>query len=131
MIYFSEGIERLYLVSYLWYPAIGAATTVVIALIVSSIKGNFHFFVDKHILIIINMSTYTTVYVPIYRYSISTILGFPYFCAHIGCYDPQDVDPKTIMPIFDRLFCCLPEKTLGILRCKIKLRSPQDIDVSL
>ena len=38
--HFREGINRLYLVSYLWYPAIGAATTVVIALIVSSIKGD-------------------------------------------------------------------------------------------
>ena len=38
-LHYSEGIEQLYLVSYLWYPAIGAATTVVVALFVSAVKG--------------------------------------------------------------------------------------------
>ena len=47
-----------------------------------------------------------------------------------GCTDPKDVDPKTVMPIFDRLFCCLPKQTLDIIRCKIQQPSPQEIDVS-
>ena len=46
-----------------------------------------------------------------------------------GCYDPKKVNPRTVMPIFDRLFCFLPEKSLYILRCKIKMKSPHEIDV--
>lgn len=37
--HFRVGIQHLYTVSYLWYPAIGATTTVVIGLIVSFITG--------------------------------------------------------------------------------------------
>ena len=35
-----EGIEKMYTVSYLWFPAIGSATTVIVGLLVSLIAGN-------------------------------------------------------------------------------------------
>jgi len=77
------GINRLYLTSYLWYSAIGAATCVVIGLLVSCLTG----FMDP----------------------------------------TEEVEPKYMLPFFDRLFCCLPKKSLHILRCKVDIPSPQEI----
>lgn len=69
------GLDRLYLVSYLWYPAIGASTVVVVGLLVSLLTG---------------------------------------------CSDPGEMEPKYQIPFFDRLFCCLPNESLHIMRCKIE-----------
>jgi len=77
------GINRLYLMSYLWYSAIGAAICVVLGLLVSCVTG----FMDPN----------------------------------------EEVEPKYMLPFFDRLFCCLPNKSLHILRCKVDIPSPQEI----
>ncbi|XP_050398733.1 sodium-coupled monocarboxylate transporter 1 isoform X1 [Patella vulgata] len=77
------GILKLYTVSYLWYPAIGAATVVVVGLILSLITA-------------------------------------PYI-------EKQEVDPKYLIPLFDRLFCCLPESMRKPLRCGIEYRDPEEI----
>ncbi|OWF48976.1 sodium-coupled monocarboxylate transporter 1-like isoform X2 [Mizuhopecten yessoensis] len=76
------GISKLYTVSYLWYPSIGAATVVVIGLIVS-------------------------------------------FCT--GANGTHDIDPKYLIPFFDRIFCCLPNSLLRKLRCNMEFPDPEDI----
>ncbi|XP_076087503.1 sodium-coupled monocarboxylate transporter 1-like [Mytilus galloprovincialis] len=78
----SGGISDLYKVSYLWYPSIGAATVVVVGMIVSAITG----FTRK-----------------------------------------SDVDPKYLIPLFDRIFCCLPSSFRRWLRCYIDFEDPEDI----
>ena len=37
----------------------------------------------------------------------------------------DDVDPKYLMPFFDRLLCCLPEHILQKLRCNLPFRDPE------
>lgn len=39
----------------------------------------------------------------------------------------NEVDSKYLIPIFDRLFCCLPNNLLRILRCKKEFQDPKDI----
>ncbi|XP_052084969.1 sodium-coupled monocarboxylate transporter 1-like [Mytilus californianus] len=78
----SSGISDLYKVSYLWYPSIGAATVVVVGMIVSAVTG----FTRK-----------------------------------------SDVDPKYLIPLFDRIFCCLPSSFRHWLRCYIDFPDPEDI----
>ncbi|XP_060082920.1 sodium-coupled monocarboxylate transporter 1-like [Ylistrum balloti] len=73
----------LYTVSYLWYPSIGAATVVIIGLVVS-------------------------------------------FCT--GANGTHDVDPKYLIPFFDRIFCCLPNALLQKLRCNMEFPEPEDIN---
>ncbi|XP_076438815.1 sodium-coupled monocarboxylate transporter 1-like [Babylonia areolata] len=77
-----SGLDVLYTVSYMWYPSIGAATVVVIGLIVSFITGES--LVDE-------------------------------------------VDPKYLIPLFDRLFCCLPASLRRKLRCDRDFPKPEDI----
>ncbi|XP_069102394.1 sodium-coupled monocarboxylate transporter 1-like isoform X2 [Argopecten irradians] len=77
------GINHLYTVSYLWYPSIGAATVVIIGLIVS-------------------------------------------FCT--GANGTHDIDPKYLIPFFDRIFCCLPNSLLRKLRCNMDFPDPEDIN---
>nr|KAG5688219.1 hypothetical protein BaRGS_003118 [Batillaria attramentaria] len=77
-----SGIELLYTVSYLWYPAIGMATVIVVGLIISFITGPM---------------------------------------------DIDDIDPKYLIPIFDRLFCCLPASWRKTLRCHKEFPNPEDI----
>ena len=47
-----------------------------------------------------------------------------------GCTDPDDVDPKLFMPFFDRIFCCLPNKSLEMMRCKMEMLDPEEVAVS-
>ncbi|KAK7096189.1 hypothetical protein V1264_005513 [Littorina saxatilis] len=75
-----SGIQPLYTVSYLWYSSIGAATVVVVGLIVS-------------------------------------------FCT--GPMSIDEVDPKYLIPLFDRLFCCLPASLRRTLRCKKEFPRPE------
>ena len=37
----------------------------------------------------------------------------------------EEVDPKYLMPLFDRLFCCLPESLRQKLRCNLPFRDPE------
>ncbi|CAC5405082.1 VPS13A_C [Mytilus coruscus] len=78
----SSGISDLYKVSYLWYPSIGAATVVVVGMIVSAVTG----FTRK-----------------------------------------SDVDPKYLIPLFDRIFWCLPSSFHRCLRCYTDFQDPEDI----
>ncbi|XP_041356385.1 sodium-coupled monocarboxylate transporter 1-like [Gigantopelta aegis] len=79
-----SGISLLYTVSYLWLPSIGAATVVVVGLIVSFITGPMK----------------------------------------VG-----DVDSKYMVPFFDRLFCCLPERVSRVLRCNQEFEDPETSNV--
>lgn len=77
-----SGVELLYTVSYLWYPSIGMATSVVVGLLTSLVTGPMK----------------------------------------VG-----EVDPKYLIPIFDRLFCCLPASWRRVLRCQQEFKNPKDI----
>ena len=37
----------------------------------------------------------------------------------------DEVDPKYLMPLFDRLFCCLPERLRKKLRCNLEFKDPE------
>lgn len=76
------GIDKLYTISYLWYPSIGTATVVVVGLIVSFITGPMSI---------------------------------------------DEVDSKYLIPLFDRLFCCLPASWRSTLRCHKEFQDPDDI----
>ncbi|KAK3094561.1 hypothetical protein FSP39_003422 [Pinctada imbricata] len=78
------GIDKLYTISYLWYPSIGTATVVVVGLIVSFMTGPTSM---------------------------------------------DDVDPKYLIPLFDRIFCCLPASWRKKLRCNMEFQDPKDIRV--
>ncbi|KAK7096188.1 sodium-coupled monocarboxylate transporter 1-like isoform X1 [Littorina saxatilis] len=80
--YEASGIELLYTVSYLWYPSIGAATVIIVGLIVSFATGPMNI---------------------------------------------DEIDPKYLIPLFDRLFCCLPASWRRTLRCKKEFPRPEDI----
>ncbi|KAL5020353.1 hypothetical protein ScPMuIL_003245 [Solemya velum] len=80
-----SGIDVMYTISYLWFPAIGAATVVIAGLLVSFMTGHTRL---------------------------------------------VDVDPKYLIPIFDRLIPCLPEKISKMLRCGIDFERPEDIKVN-
>ncbi|KAK7467995.1 hypothetical protein BaRGS_00036773, partial [Batillaria attramentaria] len=41
--------------------------------------------------------------------------------------DIDDIDPKYLIPIFDRLFCCLPASWRKTLRCHKEFPNPEDI----
>ncbi|XP_078590971.1 sodium-coupled monocarboxylate transporter 2-like [Branchiostoma floridae x Branchiostoma japonicum] len=41
--------------------------------------------------------------------------------------DPREVNPRLIVPIYDQLFCCLPEKVRKVLRCGVRY-GDQDMD---
>jgi len=73
------GFDRIYMISYLWYPAIGMTIVVVLGLLVTMFTN---------------------------------------------CTDPSDVPSRYLIPVFNRLFCCLPNKTLRVLRCNKTL--PED-----
>ncbi|KAL3885461.1 hypothetical protein ACJMK2_025517 [Sinanodonta woodiana] len=81
-VYELSAVERLYTVSYLWYPSIGAATAVIVGLIVSFATGPMSI---------------------------------------------DDVDPKYLIPLFDRIFCCLPGRFRRTLRCNLEFENPEDI----
>ena len=44
-----------------------------------------------------------------------------------GFTNPEDVEPKYIVPIFDRMCCCLPKKTRELLRCLIEIPSTEEV----
>ncbi|XP_048750733.2 sodium-coupled monocarboxylate transporter 1-like [Ostrea edulis] len=77
-----EGLDVLYTISYVWYPAIGAATVVFVGLLVSLVTG----------------------------------------------LTPKDeVDSRYLIPLFDRIFCCLPVQLRRCLQCYIEFKDPEDI----
>ncbi|KAK3580515.1 hypothetical protein CHS0354_009467 [Potamilus streckersoni] len=39
----------------------------------------------------------------------------------------DDVDPKYLIPLFDRIFCCLPARFRRTLRCNLEFENPEDI----
>ena len=39
-----------------------------------------------------------------------------------------NVDPKYLIPLFDRLFCCLPERWRHTLRCNMEFQDPSVSD---
>ncbi|KAI8505547.1 Sodium-coupled monocarboxylate transporter 1 [Branchiostoma belcheri] len=41
--------------------------------------------------------------------------------------DPREVSPRLIIPVYDRLFCCLPERARRVLRCGVRY-GEQDAD---
>ncbi|KAI8518065.1 Sodium-coupled monocarboxylate transporter 1 [Branchiostoma belcheri] len=43
----------------------------------------------------------------------------------IGSQDPKKVDPKLIVPFYDSLFCCLPNRWLKWLRCGVRHGEPE------
>ena len=53
--------------------------------------------------------------------------GFTVFGFVSGPMSMDEVDPKYLMPFFDRLFCCLPERLLQKLRCNLPFRDPEVI----
>jgi len=73
------GMTKLYQMSYLYYPSIGAACVVFFGLL---------------------------------------------FSCFTGCDDPAHVKAKYHLPFFDWLFCCCPNDTLDVLRCKIAKYDP-------
>ena len=48
----------------------------------------------------------------------------------VGLNKPGDVDPKLIIPFFDRLFCCLPKSLRSKLWCGVRHDEEQD-EISL
>nr|XP_011419880.2 sodium-coupled monocarboxylate transporter 1 [Crassostrea gigas]XP_011419881.2 sodium-coupled monocarboxylate transporter 1 [Crassostrea gigas] len=77
-----EGLDVLYTISYLWYPSIGAATVVIVGLIVS---------------------------------------------VFTGLTPKEEVDSRYLIPLFDRIFCCLPGSCRRRLRCHIEYEDPDNI----
>ena len=43
----------------------------------------------------------------------------------LGPMSMDEVDPKYLMPLFDRLFCCLPERLRKKLRCNLEFKDPE------
>ena len=37
----------------------------------------------------------------------------------------DEVDPKYLIPLFDRIFCCLPESLRRKLRCNLHFQDPR------
>jgi len=43
-----------------------------------------------------------------------------------NCHDPSEIPSKYLIPVFDRVMCCLPDKNLRILRCHRPLPEAED-----
>ena len=46
------------------------------------------------------------------------------FCIYKGPTSIDDVDPKYLIPLFDRIFCCLPGSCRKVLRCNLEFQNP-------
>ncbi|KAI8518060.1 Sodium-coupled monocarboxylate transporter 1 [Branchiostoma belcheri] len=42
-----------------------------------------------------------------------------------GSQDPKKVDPKLIVPFYDSVFCCLPNRWLKWLHCGVRHGEPE------
>merc|ERR1719414_1467944 len=43
-----------------------------------------------------------------------------------NCNDPSEIPSKYLIPVFDRVMCCLPDKNLRILRCNRPLPEEEE-----
>jgi len=43
-----------------------------------------------------------------------------------NCHDPSEIPSKYLIPVFDRVLCCLPNKNLRILRCNRPLPEEEE-----
>ncbi|XP_060601571.1 sodium-dependent multivitamin transporter-like [Ruditapes philippinarum] len=55
------------------------------------------------------------------------IVGLVVSFATAPYFPQEEVDPKYLIPFFDRLFCCLPESWRQPCRCGYKFQRPEDI----
>ncbi|KAL4216748.1 Sodium-coupled monocarboxylate transporter 1 [Mactra antiquata] len=77
------ALQHMYTVSYLYFPAIGMLTTIVVGLLISLITA--------------------------------------------PCYRKIEVDPKYLIPFFDRLYCCLPERWRRPCRFGYDFLDPEEL----
>ncbi|XP_052790435.1 sodium-coupled monocarboxylate transporter 1-like isoform X2 [Mya arenaria] len=59
--------------------------------------------------------------------AVSVIVGLIVSAITLPLLGRPEVDSKYLIPIFDRLFCYLPDKILAPLRCGRKYKHPQEI----
>ena len=49
----------------------------------------------------------------------------PFLTCSSGPMSMEEVDPKYLIPLFDRLFCCLPASWRRVLRCNREFPKPE------
>ena len=100
-----SGIDLLYSVSYLWYSSIGAATVIIVGLIVSFITGTSKLHHPRATLTVSsvlffgsNAYGWGVPHAPQVLFWLSALLFRAYECMDV-------VDRKHLWPLFDRLQC--------------------------
>ncbi|KAH3802762.1 hypothetical protein DPMN_156444 [Dreissena polymorpha] len=68
---------------------------------------------------------YTVSYLWYPSIGMATVIVVGLFVSLVTGWQKEEVDPKYLIPFFDRLVCCLPEKWRALCRCGYQFKDPE------
>ncbi|XP_052220142.1 sodium-coupled monocarboxylate transporter 1-like isoform X1 [Dreissena polymorpha] len=68
---------------------------------------------------------YTVSYLWYPSIGMATVIVVGLFVSLVTGWQKEEVDPKYLIPFFDRLVCCLPEKWRTLCRCGYQFKDPE------